>query len=84
MFDISDAIKSVGEAFTSLFNWLKANKDTLAETQIIKELKKREKAHEITEDELKKALEDVQKATDKTIKEIDEIVAAKENEIMEV
>ena len=48
------------------------------------ELKKREKAHEITEDELKKALEDVQKATDKTIKEIDEIVAAKENEIMEV
>ena len=48
------------------------------------ELKKREKAHEITEDELKKALEDVQKATDKTIKEIDEIVAAKENEIREV
>jgi ribosome recycling factor len=48
------------------------------------ELKKREKAHEITEDELKKALEDVQKATDKTIKEIDEIVAAKEKEIMEV
>ena len=48
------------------------------------ELKKREKAHEITEDELKKALEDVQKATDKTIKEIDEIVAAKEIEIMEV
>ena len=48
------------------------------------ELKKREKAHEITEDELKKALKDVQKATDKTIKEIDEIVAAKEKEIMEV
>lgn len=49
MFDISDAIKSVGEAFTSLFNWLKANKDTLAETQIIKELKKREKAVNIAE-----------------------------------
>lgn len=48
------------------------------------ELKKREKAHEITEDELKKALDDIQKATDKTIKEIDEIVAAKEKEIMEV
>ena len=31
------------------------------------ELKKLEKAHEITEDELKKALDDVQKATDKTI-----------------
>lgn len=48
------------------------------------ELKKLEKAHEITEDELKKALDDVQKATDKTIKEIDDIVAAKEKEIMEV
>ena len=48
------------------------------------ELKKLEKAHEITEDELKKALDDVQKATDKTTKEIDDIVAAKEKEILEV
>ena len=48
------------------------------------ELKKLEKAHEITEDELKKALDDIQKATDKTIKEIDDIVAAKDNEILEV
>ena len=48
------------------------------------ELKKLEKAHEITEDELKKALGDIQKATDKTIKEIDDIVAAKDKEILEV
>ena len=48
------------------------------------ELKKLEKAHEITEDELKKALDDIQKATDKTIKEIDDIVAAKDKEILEV
>ena len=48
------------------------------------ELKKLEKAHEITEDELKKALDDIQKATDKTIKEIDNIVAAKDKEILEV
>ena len=39
------------------------------------DLKKLEKNHEITEDDLKKALDDVQKATDKTIKEIDQVVA---------
>jgi ribosome recycling factor len=47
-------------------------------------LKKLEKNHEITEDDLKKALDGIQKATDKTSKEIDEIVAGKEKEIMEV
>lgn len=48
------------------------------------ELKKLEKAHEITEDDLKKALDQIQKTTDKTIKEIDDIVAAKDKEILEV
>jgi ribosome recycling factor len=48
------------------------------------ELKKLEKAHEITEDELKKALDDIQKYIDKTIKEIDDIVIAKDKEILEV
>ncbi|MCI8610194.1 MAG: ribosome recycling factor [Firmicutes bacterium] len=47
-------------------------------------LKKLEKNNEITEDDLKKALDDVQKATDKTSKEIDDIVANKEKEILEV
>ena len=47
-------------------------------------LKKMEKEHEITEHDLKKALDDIQKATEKTIKEIDDIVAAKDKEIMEV
>lgn len=47
-------------------------------------LKKMEKAHEITEDELKKALDDIQKAIEKTVKEIDDIVANKEKEILEV
>ena len=46
--------------------------------------KKKEKAHEITEDELKKALDDIQKSIEKTVKEIDDIVAAKEKEILEV
>ena len=48
------------------------------------ELKKMEKATEITEDDLKKDLDDVQKKADKAIKEIDDIVAAKEKEILEV
>jgi len=48
------------------------------------ELKKQEKAGELTEDDLKKGLDEVQKKTDKAIKEIDQIIAEKEKEIMEV
>ena len=48
------------------------------------ELKKQEKGGELTEDDLKKSLDDVQKATDKAIKDIDTICAEKEKEIMEV
>lgn len=48
------------------------------------ELKKQEKAGELTEDDLKKDLDTVQKETDKAIKDIDDICAAKEKEIMEV
>lgn len=48
------------------------------------ELKKQEKAGELTEDDLKAELEDVQKKIDKAVKDIDEIVANKEKEIMEV
>jgi ribosome recycling factor len=47
-------------------------------------LKKQEKAGELTEDDLKKELDDVQKKSDKSIKHIDEIIAEKVNEIMEV
>ena len=46
--------------------------------------KKQEKAHEITEDELKSAETEIQKITDKNIEEIDKILANKENEIMSV
>lgn len=48
------------------------------------ELKKAEKAGEITEDELKEGLDKIQKDTDKGVKMIDEVVAAKEKEIMEI
>jgi ribosome recycling factor len=47
-------------------------------------LKKQEKDSEITEDDLDDELEEIQKKADKRIKEIDEIVAEKEKEIMEV
>lgn len=48
------------------------------------EFKKEEKAGELTEDDLKSSLDDVQKATDKAVKDIDGIIADKEKEIMEV
>jgi ribosome recycling factor len=46
--------------------------------------KKMEKAKEVTEDEAKKAQDDMQKLVDKYIKEVDSIRAVKEKEIMEV
>ena len=47
-------------------------------------IKKAEKAKEITEDESKKGVDDVQKLTDKIIKEIDAVAANKEKEVMEI
>ena len=45
-------------------------------------LKQDEKKHEISEDERKRLEHDVQKMTDDTIKEIDELAHAKEKEIL--
>ncbi|MCG8571287.1 MAG: ribosome recycling factor [Spirochaetes bacterium] len=47
-------------------------------------LKKALKAHDITEDVEKQGLDEVQKLTDKYIKEIDEHLANKEKEILEI
>ena len=47
-------------------------------------VKKLEKAGDYTEDDVKETLDEIQKLTDKSIKEIDGIVAGKEKEIMEV
>ena len=47
-------------------------------------LKKQQKAKEITEDDLKEELDNVQKTVDQAIKDIDEIIAAKDKEILEV
>jgi ribosome recycling factor len=50
----------------------------------IEHLKKSEKAEHFSEDERKRAEGEVQKLTDKTIKDIDNHLAMKEKEIMEV
>ena len=50
----------------------------------IEHLKKTEKDEHISEDERKHAENDVQKLTDKHIKDIDDLIVLKEKEIMEV
>ena len=50
----------------------------------VEQFKKMKKASEITEDDQHQAEDDIQKITDKAIKEVDQICAAKEKEIMEV
>ena len=52
--------------------------------EINDELKNQEKAGELTEDDLKKELDEVQKAIDKAVKDIDDVCAVKEKEIMEI
>ncbi|MEJ2721476.1 MAG: ribosome recycling factor [bacterium] len=46
--------------------------------------KKLEKDHKISEDEMHTHQEEVQKLTDKYIERVDEVIAAKEKEIMEI
>ena len=47
-------------------------------------LKKLEKDKEISEDELKRGEKEVQELTDEFVKKVDEVVAGKEKEIMEI
>ena len=48
------------------------------------QVKKMEKNGELTEDDLKKGLDQIQKMTDDGVKKIDEAVAKKEKEVLEV
>ena len=48
------------------------------------ELKKEEKNGELTEDDLKADLDEIQKLTDKCMKDVDNIVSEKEKELMEL
>ncbi len=50
----------------------------------IEEIKKAEKDHEISEDESRRIQDKIQKLTDKYIKVVDEMTAAKEKEVTEV
>jgi len=50
----------------------------------LEKLKKSEKVKEITEDDLKSAEHEIQKMTDAYIKKVDEMLATKERDIMEV
>ncbi len=52
--------------------------------EINEELKRLEKEKAISEDELRRSLEEIQDVTDSYIKKIDEILEKKEKEIMEV
>ena len=47
-------------------------------------VKKAEKAKEITEDDVKKFLDEIQKVTDKYIAEVDKVIEAKEKELLTV
>lgn len=47
-------------------------------------VKKAEKAKEITEDDVKKFLDEIQKVTDKYIAEVDRVIEAKEKELLTV
>jgi len=49
-----------------------------------KEIKRLEQAHEISEDEARRRMDEVQKLTDQYIAQIDQLLAAKEREVMEV
>ncbi|WP_085523949.1 ribosome recycling factor [Tuberibacillus sp. Marseille-P3662] len=74
-----DLVKQVGkyteDAKVSVRNIRRDANDTL---------KKDEKNGDITEDDLRRATEDVQKVTDEYVNEIDKIAQSKENEIKEV
>ena len=50
----------------------------------IEQVKKLKKDSQITEDDQRKAEEDAQKITDKAIKDVDVICAAKEKELLEM
>ncbi|NLP29881.1 MAG: ribosome recycling factor [Clostridiales bacterium] len=74
--ELSKIVKKMGEdAKIAVRNIRREVNDTL---------KKQEKAGEITEDDLKSELDNVQKSVDACIKDIDDIIANKEKEIMEV
>ena len=74
MLDISDAIKSIGEAFKSLFDFAETAKTRQSETQIIKELKKLEKAVNAAEKMFNIFFQYFEKLSDEDKKEIEKLL----------
>ena len=74
--------KKIPELMRGLGKGVKSFKEGINE--IDDEVKKLEKAKEITEDESKKCQSDVQKLVDKYIKNIDKVKEDKEKDLMEV
>ncbi|NLK71550.1 MAG: ribosome recycling factor [Clostridiales bacterium] len=74
--DLTKLVKKMGEdAKVALRNERRNAND---------DLKKLQKDGELTEDDLKASLEEVQKMIDKYVKEVEDIISDKEKEIMEV
>ena len=74
MLDITSAIKAVGEAFKSLFDYADTAKTRQSETQIIKELKKLEKAVNAAEKMFNIFFQYFEKLSDEDKKEIEKLL----------
>ena len=73
-FDIAEAIKSVGEAFKGFADFMKTSKEHQSETQIIKELKKLEKAVDTAEKMFNIFFQYFEKLSDEDKKEIEKLL----------
>ena len=73
-FDIPAAVKSVGEAIKSLFDYADTAKTRQSETQIIKELKKLEKAVNAAEKMFNIFFQYFEKLSDEDKKEIEKLL----------
>lgn len=74
--DLAKQIKGMGEDTKIAIRNIRRDENDL--------IKKQEKDKEISEDDMRSMMEDVDKETDKVIKEIDSVISAKEKELMEV
>ena len=74
MLNITAAVKSVGEAFKSLFDFAETAKTRQSETQIIKELKKLEKAVNAAEKMFNIFFQYFEKLSDEDKKEIEKLL----------
>ena len=74
MLNITAAVKSVGEAIKSLFDYADTAKNRQSETQIIKELKKLEKAVNAAEKMFNIFFQYFEKLSDEDKKEIEKLL----------